>query len=95
MPLEPFADKWRAFGWNVIEVPDGNDMAQLLDAAASVQETAKGRPTVLICNTVKGKGVSFMENQKKWHTGVLSDEQLKQAKDELYSAYQKKWGEAV
>lgn len=95
MPLEPFADKWRAFGWNVIEVADGNDMEQLLDAAEKIPQAPAECPTVVICHTVKGKGVSFMENQKKWHTGVLTDEQLEQAKAELCRAYQEKWGEPV
>lgn len=65
MELEPFADKWRAFGWHVIEL-DGHSVADLQKA---FQEAAavKGRPSVLIAHTVKGKGVSFMENNPKFH----------------------------
>lgn len=62
--LDHLADKWHAFGWHVVEVADGNDHAQLIAAFA---HHAIGRPTVLIAHTVKGKGVSYMENQLLWH----------------------------
>jgi len=64
LPLDPFADKYRAFGWNVIEV-DGNDMGAILGAFGSVP--ANERPTVIIADTVPGKGVSFMEGKYGWH----------------------------
>ena len=60
MGIEPLADKWRAFNWHVIEI-DGHDMKQILPALKKAGEI-KGKPTVIIAHTVKGKGVSFMEN---------------------------------
>jgi transketolase len=79
--LEPLADKWRAFGWNVVEV-DGHDHGALLaafDAAAEPRE----RPLCIIANTVKGRGVSFMQDQAGWHHGVPNAEQYAQAIGEL------------
>jgi transketolase len=69
MNVEPYADKWRAFGWALREV-DGHDVAALLDAFAWVRGV-RGRPAVLVCNTVKGKGVSFMENVMEWHASPI------------------------
>lgn len=63
--LEPYGAKWRDFGWHVIDLP-GHDLAALLEAYAEAR-TIKGQPTVIIARTVKGKGVSFMENQAEWH----------------------------
>lgn len=74
-------EKFRAFGWNVLEA-DGHNMADLLKAIDSAK-TAKGMPTVIIMNTVKGKGVSFMENQAGWHGSAPSPEQVAQALKEL------------
>lgn len=65
LELEDFGAKWAAFGWNVIEI-DGNDHAQLKKAFAQIDETLQ-KPTVIIANTVKGKGISFMENDILWH----------------------------
>jgi transketolase len=65
MSLEPFADKWRAFCWNVIEI-NGHDLDQLDDAMATAW-AAVGKPTLILANTVKGKGVDFMENQVAYH----------------------------
>lgn len=65
LALEPFAEKWRAFGWHVIEA-DGHDHAALLEAL-DVRPGARGKPTVVICHTTKGKGISFMEGQVLWH----------------------------
>ena len=65
MEVEPFADKWRAFGWHVIDF-DGHDIAALQRAFAEAAPT-KGKPTVIVAHTVKGKGVSFMENNPKFH----------------------------
>ncbi len=81
MTLEPLADKWRAFGWEVVEV-DGHDMAALIEAFSSAPRTA-GKPTLVIANTVKGKGVSFAENVPHWHHHVPSDAELAQAVAEL------------
>ncbi|HDD39714.1 MAG TPA: transketolase, partial [Nitrososphaeria archaeon] len=81
MSLEPLADKWRAFGWHVIEI-DGHDVKQVLDALDAA-EGVKGRPTVIIAHTVKGKGVSFMEHQVKYHGKALTEEELGRALREL------------
>jgi transketolase len=71
MPLEPLADKWRAFGWDVLEV-DGHDLGALLDAFAALPPPDSGKPIVLICHTIKGKGISFMEGGREWHLGNLA-----------------------
>ncbi len=76
--LDPLDEKFRAFGWQVVEV-DGHDPAALLAAFA----TPTDRPLCLIANTVKGKGVSFMENKASWHHGVPNAEQFAQAMEEL------------
>lgn len=65
MPLEPLADKWRAFGWNSWEI-DGHDVAQIAAAVARARANP-GRPTMIVANTTKGRGVSFMENVASWH----------------------------
>jgi transketolase len=75
--LEPFADKWRAFGWSVREV-DGHDHGQMLVALQSVPWNV-GKPSVMIAHTVKGKGVDFMESNLAWHYKSPSDEQLASA----------------
>lgn len=68
-PLEPLADKWQAFGWRVLRC-DGHDHAALLAALAPADDE-ECRPTLVIADTVKGRGVDFMENQAKWHYGAL------------------------
>ena len=65
MGIEPIADKWKAFGWNVIEI-NGHDIKQILDAFEQAKNF-KGKPSIIIANTVKGKGVSFMENVVNFH----------------------------
>jgi transketolase len=65
LDLEPVADKWKAFGWPVLDI-DGHDIAQI-DKALDQAESLKGRPTFIVAHTVKGKGVSFMENEPEWH----------------------------
>lgn len=72
MSLEPLAEKWEAFNWHVIEI-DGHDVAQIAAACGQAAQT-KGGPTAIIARTVKGKGVSIMENQAYWHSGVVTDE---------------------
>jgi transketolase len=79
--LEPLADKWRAFGWNVRTV-DGHSHAELLDV---LRAEAGDKPLAVIANTVKGKGVSFMENGVEWHHKVPSAAQLDAAHKELVS----------
>jgi transketolase len=84
MDLEPLADKWRAFRWNVIEV-DGHDMKSVLDAFAQAR-ACTDRPTVVIAHTVKGKGVSFMEDTHAWHGKAPNAEELARAIAELEAA---------
>jgi transketolase len=79
--LEPFADKWRAFGWAVVET-DGHDHAGLADALSTVPPEA-GRPTLVLAHTVKGKGVSFMEDTLAWHYRSPSDAELAAALEQL------------
>lgn len=80
--LEPYADKWRAFGWNVIEC-NGHDMADLVRAIDSLPAPDSDLPTAVICETVKGHGVDFMERQLGWHAGSLGADDLKRALDSL------------
>ncbi|MGE4273050.1 MAG: transketolase [Desulfitobacterium sp.] len=81
MSSDPLTDKWQAFGWHVLEV-DGNDIEELLAALAEAKKV-KGKPTILIARTIKGKGVSFMENQVGWHGNAPNAEQAEQALKEL------------
>jgi transketolase len=81
MEIEPLADKWRAFGWHVLEI-DGHDHAQVLKALAEAKATV-GRPTVIIARTVKGKGVSFMENNPDFHGRAANKDELPIALREL------------
>jgi transketolase len=83
MSNEPLDEKWRAFGWGV-KVVNGHDYAALTEALSRPAES--GKPTFIIANTVKGKGVSFMENVAKWHHGVPSEAELKQALADLDAA---------
>jgi transketolase len=76
--FEPYADKWRAFGWEVVEI-DGHDMASLVAAIDALPATDSNRPTVVICETVKGKGVDFMERNLAWHAGSLGPADLERA----------------
>jgi len=70
--VEPLADKWRAFGWQVREI-DGHDMGEVVDALESLPFSTD-RPSVIIAHTVKGKGVSFAENTYVWHSNSVNDE---------------------
>ena len=81
MTVEPVVDKFKAFGWNVIQI-DGHDFEQILDAFKQARK-CKGKPTMIVAETIKGKGVSFMENNAGWHGKAPDDEQTKQALAEL------------
>ena len=81
MRLEPLAEKWSAFGWKVIEV-DGHNIGQVLDAASTARNT-RGCPTVIIAHTVKGKGVSFMENNPDFHGRAPNKDEYERALKEL------------
>ena len=78
--LEPFADKWRMFNWNVMEV-DGHDTNLLQDSFSKIEKNSK--PTVMIAHTIKGKGVSFMENTVLWHYRCPRDDEFDMALKEL------------
>ena len=77
--LDPFAPKWESFGWEVREI-DGHDHGALLEAFAP---SSTGKPVAVIANTIKGKGVSFIEDRVEWHHKVPNAEQVKAALEEL------------
>ena len=80
--LEPFVDKWQAFGWNVVNI-DGHNHQKLLDACGSM---VSGKPLCIIANTIKGKGVSFMENNNLWHYRSPKGKEYDAAMQELDNA---------
>jgi len=84
MGVNPIAAKWEAFGWNALEI-DGHDLKQMYNALNNFENTT-GRPTVVVGHTVKGKGVSFMENNLKFHGNAPNDEELARALEELGAA---------
>lgn len=83
MQLSPLKAKWDSFGWQTYEV-DGHSLEEILAVFQKISE-ANGKPTAIIAHTVKGKGVSFMENDNNWHYRIPSDEELSKAKQELFS----------
>lgn len=83
----PIPEKFRAFGWHVVEI-DGHDLSQIETAYAEAKRT-KGQPTAIVAHSVKGKGVSFMENQVSWHGTAPNDEQYAQAIKELDAVLKK------
>lgn len=84
LDLDPFADKWRAFGWSVSEI-DGHDMAQVLTALGGIP-LRTGKPSCIIAHTIKGKGVSFMEDKLLWHYRNPSVEEYAAAVSEITAA---------
>jgi len=83
MPKQSHADKWRAFGWRVLEI-DGHDMSQILDALNSKAHTSEeDKPLCIVANTVKGKYVSFMENVVEWHGKAPNDVEYRRAMEDL------------
>ncbi len=82
--LEPVEDKWRSFGWHVQRI-DGHAIPQLL-AATAIAHATHGKPHVIICDTVKGKGISYMENKIEWHSHAINDSDYAQALAELDAA---------
>lgn len=81
MPLEPLRSKWLAFNWSVQEI-DGHDMPAILEAIENTHQE-KGKPSLIIAHTIKGKGVSYMENECDWHGKAPNDQQFVQALDEI------------
>ena len=81
MTVAPVGEKFQAFGWNVIQIA-GHDFEQILDAFRQAS-ACKGKPPMIVAETIKGKGVSFMENNAGWHGKAPDEEQTKQALAEL------------
>jgi transketolase len=81
MPIEPLAEKWRAFGWRVVEI-DGHEMAGIVDALEGVSEVPD-QPTAVIAHTIKGKGVSYMEDRAEWHGKAPCAEEAVLALEEI------------
>jgi transketolase len=81
LDVAPLADKWRSFGWHTVEI-DGHDLAAVRNAYAEAEST-KGKPTCVVAHTVKGKGVSYMENNPKFHGNAPTADELKLALQEL------------
>lgn len=81
MPVAPLADKWRAFGWQVMEI-DGHDMAAVVNALETARETRQ-RPVCIVAHTTKGKGVSFMEDQAEWHGKAPCEEEAACALEQI------------
>jgi transketolase len=79
--MEPIGDKWESFGWHLIEI-DGHNFSQIMDALDKA-ETIKNKPTVILAHTIKGKGISFIENKVEWHGIAPKPEELKRALKEL------------
>jgi transketolase len=79
--MEPMVDKWKAFGWEVLEI-DGHDMAQVVSALEKARQT-RGKPAIVIAHTVKGKGVSFMENNNNFHGVAPTKDEMERALKEL------------
>ncbi len=86
MRVNPVDAKFAAFGWHVVEV-DGHDVAALVDAVDSLPRSDGDRPTVVVAHTVKGRGIGFMENTTKWHSGQIDDATLEQCYAELTERY--------
>ena len=82
MNPSPIDEKFKAFGWNVITLEDGNDLASVIEACEEAK-TVKGKPTVVVAKTVKGKGVSFMENVVAFHGKTPSKEEYENGMKEL------------
>lgn len=89
MKLEPLADKWRAFGWDVMET-QGNDMGEVVRTLDLLDERSSDNPVVILLNTVKGKGISFMENNALWHVATIDEELRQKALKELDERYDNK-----
>jgi transketolase len=91
MALEPIEDKWKSFGWNTVVI-DGHDMGQIIDAIDNLPNVYSEKPTVVIGKTVKGHGIDFMENSAGWHAGLISDELLNEAKQNVIKSFEEKRG---
>ena len=81
LALSPLVDKWKSFGWNAVEI-DGHDHQQIITALERAKETPN-QPTAIVAHTVKGKGISFMEDDNNWHYRIPNADEIAQAKQEL------------
>lgn len=93
IPMEPLRQKWEAFGFQVLEM-NGHNMREIVDTLERAK-IIKGKPVMIIAHTTKGKGISYMENEPSWHTGIPSPEQYAQAIAEFDAAREKILGEEV
>jgi transketolase len=80
--LEPLSEKWKAFGWNC-HVVDGHRYSEILPALDTVTRNKNGKPSVIIANSIKGKGISFMENRPDWHNKMPNQDEISKARQEL------------
>ena len=85
------AEKYKVFGWDVREI-DGHNMKEIINAFDNLPDPAESKPIALVCHTIKGKGVDFMENQVQWHAGKITMEQYNYAVKCLNAKYYEKWG---
>ena len=88
--LNDIAEKYKSFGWNVVEI-DGNSIEQIKNAFDYLPSPTSLIPTVIVAHTTKGKGVPFMENNNRWHAGKITDEQLQDAINHLNQEYESRW----
>ena len=88
--LGDIAGKYRAAGWNVVEI-DGNNVEQIVNCFDCLPEASSDIPTAIIAHTIKGKGVEFMENQARWHVGKITNEQLTDSTKKLVADYEHRW----
>lgn len=90
--LEPYCDKWRAFGWNIIEI-DGHDMNQIVETLDNLPSVDSSIPTVIVANTVKGHGVSLMTKKVEWHSCKLSQEDMEKCIQEVTETWERERSE--
>ena len=91
MNVDPLDEKFSSFGWNVVNV-DGHDIAALVGVVDGLPPVTADRPTVVIAHTVKGKGIGFMENNYKWHSGAVDAETLQRCYEELDARHERERG---
>lgn len=91
--LGDIGKKYTSFGWNVVEI-NGNEMKEVISSLDKLPLPDSETPTIIIAHTTKGKGVSFMENQIRWHAGKISDEQLEEIILKLNEDFDKRWSNA-
>lgn len=88
--LRNIAEKYRAFGWNVVEI-NGNSITEIKECFDQLPSATSDVPTVIVAHTIKGCGVEFMQNEVRWHAGKITDEQLNESVNALYKAYDRRW----